>query len=516
MVASSQQLATLTGYKVLLNGGNAIDAAVAMLSTLSVVEPHSVGIGGDAFALIYLADEDRIIGMNGSGRAPYGAGINWFQERQYQCMPARGILSVTVPGALHAWSQAVESHGNLTMRELLEDAIYYAENGFPVTEVIAGEWKNAEDILNAHQSSSKAYLINGKAPEPGDIFYNRDLARTYRNIASKGIASFYEGDICEAFLQFSKQKGGFLSREDLANHETTWVEPLATDYRGYTVYELPPNGQGITALQMLNILEGYDIGSLDPLGPEYFHLLIEAKKLAFHDRDCWITDPEFADMPLTRLISKEYAKQCRKAINLEKAMVPEDYCRSPRSSETVYVTAVDQGGNAVSFISSIYTAFGSGMVVDNTGVVLQNRGHSFSLDPTHPNKLEPHKRPLHTIIPAMVFKEGRFVMSFGVMGGDMQPQGHAQFLMNLIDFEMNPQEAVDAPRIRHTQGIDVYLEDGIPGRTSAALRKKGHRIIQAPEPVNQVGGGQAIYRDARHKLLLGASDRRKDGCAIGY
>jgi gamma-glutamyltranspeptidase/glutathione hydrolase len=516
MVASSQQLATLTGYKVLLNGGNAIDAAVAMLSTLSVVEPHSVGIGGDAFALIYLADEDRIIGMNGSGRAPYGAGINWFQERQYQCMPARGILSVTVPGALHAWSQAVERHGNLTMRELLEDAIYYAENGFPVTEVIAGEWKNAEDILNDHQSSSKTYLINGKAPDPGDIFYNKDLACTYRNIASKGIASFYEGDICEAILKFSKRRGGFFSRADLANHETTWVEPLSTDYRGYTVYELPPNGQGITALEMLNILEGYDIGSLDPLGPKYFHLLIEAKKLAFNDRDCWITDPEFEDIPLTRLISKEYAKQCRKAIKHEKAMVPGDYCRPPRSSETAYVTAVDQGGNAASFISSIYMAFGSGMVVDNTGIVLQNRGHSFSLDPTHPNKLEPHKRPLHTIIPAMVFKEGRFVMSFGVMGGDMQPQGHAQFLINLIDFEMNPQEAVDAPRIRHTQGIDVYLEDGIPERTFAALRNKGHRIIQAPEPVNQVGGGQAIYRDARHKLLLGASDRRKDGCAIGF
>jgi gamma-glutamyltranspeptidase/glutathione hydrolase len=516
MVASSQQLATLTGYKVLRNGGNAIDAAVAMVSTLSVVEPHSVGVGGDAFALIYLADKDRIIGMNGSGRAAYGATLDWFQERQFRFMPARGILSVTVPGALHAWAQAVDRYGKLTLSELLEDAIDYAENGFPVTEVIAGEWKNAEGILNAHQSSSKTYLINGKAPDPGDIFYNKDLARTYRNIASKGMASVYEGDICEAIVKFSKQNGGLLSRQDFENHETTWVEPLSTDYRGYTVYELPPNGQGITALEMLNILEGYDIGSLDPLSPEYFHLLIEAKKVAFSDRDCWITDPEFADVPVNRLISKEYAQQSRKKIDLEKAMVPDGSCRPPKGSETVYVTAVDQDGNAASFISSIYTAFGSGMVVDGTGIVLQNRGHSFSLDPAHPNKLEPHKRPLHTIIPAMIFKEGRFVMSFGVMGGDMQPQGHVQFLVNLIDFEMNLQEAVDAPRIRHRQGIDVYLEDGIPERTFAELRKWGHRIIQASEPVNQVGGGQAIYRDAHQNLLLGASDRRKDGCAIGF
>ncbi|UCH20890.1 MAG: gamma-glutamyltransferase [Deltaproteobacteria bacterium] len=516
MVASSQQLATLSGYKVLNKGGNAIDAAVAMVSTLSVVEPHSVGIGGDAFALIYLAEDDKLLGMNGSGRAPYRASLDWFRDRQIEVMPERGMLSVTVPGALQGWAQAVERYGNLTLSELLEDAIDYAENGFPITEVIAGEWKNAEDTLLSHENSSKTYLINGKAPHPGHIFRNKDLAHTYRKITATGISSFYEGDVCGAILEFTRRNGGLLSRKDFHDHQTTWVEPLSTDYRGYTVYELPPNGQGITALEMLNVLEGYDIGSLGHNDPEYLHLLIEAKKVAFNDRDCWVTDPEFEDVPVSRLISKDYAAQWRPEINPAKAMVPPLPSVSSKGSDTVYVTAVDQSGNAASFISSIYMAFGSGMVVDGTGVVLQNRGHSFSLDPAHPNRLEPHKRPRHTIIPGMVFKQGRFVMSFGVMGGDMQPQGHVQFLINLIDFKMNLQEAVDVPRIRHTQGLDVYLEDGIPDETALDLQKRGHRIIQAPEPVNQVGGGQAIYFDARRRLLLGASDRRKDGCAIGY
>ncbi len=516
MVASSQQLATLSGYKALNKGGNAIDAAVAMVSTLSVVEPHSVGIGGDAFALIYLAEEEKLIGINGSGRAPYRANLDWFSDRQIKAMPERGILSVTVPGALHAWAQVVERYGNLGLNQLLQDAIDYAENGFPVTEVIAGEWKKAKDILLAHESSSKVYLVNGDAPHPGYIFYNKDLARAYRKIASEGISSFYQGDICDAIIAFSRRNGGLLSHEDFENHESTWVQPLSTDYRGYTVCELPPNGQGITALEMLNILEGYDIGRMDHNGPEHLHLLIEAKKIAFNDRDCWVTDPEFEDVPAIRLISKEYAVQWRRRINLKKAMVPPLPSLPSKGTETVYVTAVDQSGNAASFISSIYMAFGSAMVVDGTGIVLQNRGHSFSLDPVHRNRLEPHKRPLHTIIPAMVFKEGRFIMSFGVMGGDMQPQGHAQFLINLIDFNMNLQEAVDAPRIRHMQGRDVYLEDGIPDDTFSALQNRGHRIIQTPEPVNQVGGGQAIYLDTRQKLLFGASDRRKDGCAIGY
>jgi len=516
MVASSQQLATLVGYKVLSKGGNAVDAAVAMVSTLNAVEPHSVGIGGDAFALIYLAKENKVMGMNASGRAPYHANIAWFHDKGIKTMPERGMLPVTVPGALHGWAQAVERYGNLERGDLFEDAINYAENGFPVTEVIAGEWKGVEEVLLAHEGSSKTYLIDGKAPRPGQVFRNRNLARTYSKIARDGTETFYEGEICKAIVEFSQENNGLLSPEDFKAHTTTWAEPITTDYRGYTIYELPPNGQGITALEMLNILEGYDIGSLGHNSPEYLHLLIEAKKIAFSDRDCLVTDPEFEDIPVDTLLSKEYAKQCRGRIDPNKAMVPPSPSLYTGDSDTVYVAAVDENRNAVSFISSIYLPFGSGMVVDGTGIILQNRGHSFCLDPSHPNRLEPHKRPMHTIIPGMVFKDGNFLMSFGVMGGDMQPQGHVQFLINLMDFNMNLQEAVDAPRVRHLQGMEVYLEEGISVQTASALQERGHHIVQVASSVNQVGGGQAIYLDHKQNVLLGTSDRRKDGCAIGY
>jgi gamma-glutamyltranspeptidase/glutathione hydrolase len=516
MVASSQSLATLSGYKALSKGGNAVDAVVAMVSTLNVVEPHSVGIGGDAFALIYSAKENKIIGMNASGRAPYRASIEWFRDKDIKTMPERGILSATVPGALHGWAQAVEHYGNLSLADAFEDAISYAENGFPVTEVIAGEWKNAEEVLLSQESSAKTYLINGKAPKPGEVFRNRDLARTYRTVAQNGIGTFYEGEICRAILEFSRRNDALFSSEDFKDHTTTWVEPISSEYRGYSVYELPPNGQGVTALEILNILEGYDLSDLGHNSLDYLHILVEAKKIAFCDRDWFLADPEFEDIPVGRLLSKEYAKQCRAKIAAGRAMDPAVSGPYPQGSDTVYVAAVDQDRNAVSFISSIYLSFGSGMIVDGTGIVLHNRGNSFSLDPNHPNRLEPHKRPMHTIIPGMLFKDGKFLMNFGVMGADMQPQGHAQFLINLIDFKMNLQEALDAPRVRHMQGTEVYLEDGIPSETALALQRKGHRIVTATPTVNQVGGGQAIYLDHDQNVLLGASDRRKDGCALGY
>ncbi len=516
MVASSQHLATLTGYRILSKGGNAVDAAVAMVMTLSVVEPHSVGIGGDAFGLIYLHEENKLVGMNASGRAPNRSDIQWFRGKGMDEIPERGILPVTVPGALHGWVQAVERYGNLRPADLFEDAIVYAENGFPVTEVIAGEWKNEEKLLLSYEGSAKTYLINGKAPRPGQRFVNNDLAGTYKKIVRNGIQAFYEGEICEAILNFSNGQNGLLSHKDFKDHETTWVNPIATDYRGYTIYELPPNGQGVTVLEMLNILEGYDISGMGHNSPEYLHHLIEAKKIAFRDRDSLITDPEFENIPVDQLLSKDYAGQCRARISSDKAMVLPLISFYPRSSDTVYVTAVDQKKNAVSFISSIFMPFGSGMTVDGTGIILQNRGKSFSLDPNHPNRIAPRKRPMHTIIPGMVFKDGHFLMSFGVMGGDMQPQGHVQFLVNLIDFRMNLQEAVDAPRIRHMKGMEVYLEKGISGQTLAALEEKGHRIVRGDPLVNQVGGGQAIYYDRGEDVLLGASDRRKDGCAIGF
>ena len=516
MAAASQPLATLSGYKILAKGGNAIDAAVAMVCTLSVVEPYNVGIGGDAFALIYLAKEKQLIGMNASGRAPYGARLEWFQRQGWKEMPERGILSVTVPGALHGWHQLLERYGTMKLSSVLRDAIYYAENGFPVTEVIAGEWKEAEGLLRSSESASTTYLIGGKAPRVSEIFVNKDLAKTYRKIARDGIKTFYEGEICDAILETSSRYGGLFSHQDFKDHTTTWVEPISTEYRGYTIYELPPNGQGVTALEMLNILEGYDLTHLGPDHPEYLHLLIETKKAAFEDRDRFVTDPEFEEIPIDRLLSKGYAQKLREKIRREAALHPSSFNIFENGSETVYVTAVDRERNAVSLISSLFMPFGSGVVVDGTGIVLQNRGKSFSLNPKHRNRIEPHKRPMHTIIPAMVFKDGEFLMSFGVMGGDMQPQGHVQFLINLIDFGMNLQEAMDTPRIRHLKGMEVYLEDGIPDETSVALTEKGHQVIRGFSPINQVGGGQAIYFDRDQNALLGASDRRKDGCAIGY
>lgn len=516
MVSSSQTLATLAGYKILLKGGNAVDAAIAMVSTLSVVEPYSVGIGGDAFALIYLARENKLIGMNASGRAPYRANIEWFKEKGMDEIPERGILAVTVPGALHGWAQALRRCGTLSLGDVFDDAIYYAENGYPVSEVIAGEWKNMEKLLLSYESSSKNYLIDQKAPRPGQMFFNKHLAQTYKKIVRDGIETFYEGEICDAIIKFSNRNNGLLSPRDFRDHTTTWVEPISVDYRGYTIYELPPNGQGLTALEMLNILEGYEIDGLKHNSPEYLHLLIEAKKAAYSDRDYYITDPDFEKIPVAGLLSKEYAKKIRDRIDRNRAKTPSIPPSYQRSSETVYVTAVDKDRNAVSFISSIFMHFGSGMVVDGTGIILQNRGKSFSLDPKHLNRLEPRKRPMHTIIPAMVFQDGNFLISFGVMGADMQPQGHVQFLVNLLDFKMNLQEAIDAPRARHLEGMEVYLEEGISDEVASALEAKGHHLFKEDSPVNRVGGGQAIYLDRNQNILLGASDRRKDGCALGY
>ena len=516
MVASSQHLASMAGYRTLMKGGNAVDAAVAMVSTLSVVEPHSVGLGGDAFELLYLAEEDRVVGMNASGRAPYGAHLNWFHHQGFNTMPERGILSVTVPGALHGWAEAVRLYGKLSLTEDMEEALNYAQNGFPVTEVISGEWRNARDLLRAQDETAQTYLVEGKAPRPGQMFQNEAMAETYRMISDQGAAVFYEGDLCDTMVSFSKRNGGLLEKKDFADHTTTWVEPLKCDYRGYTVYELPPNGQGLTALEMLKILEGYDMESMGHNSAEALHFLIEAKKRAFGDRDRYIADPEFESIPVKDLISTQYAEACRRHVRPDKAMPPPVSILENRGSDTVYVAAVDAERNAVSFISSIYMHFGSGLVAGKTGIIFQNRGHSFSLDPTHPNRIEPHKRPRHTIIPGMLFKDGRFVMAFGVMGGDMQPQGHVQFLMNLLDFKMNLQEAVDAPRIRHLDGMTVTLEQGIGMDVGEALEKKGHRIEKSPSAVNECGGAQAVYLDRSQDVVLGASDRRKDGCAIGY
>jgi len=516
MVASSQPLATMAGYRTLAKGGNAVDAAVAMVSTLNVVEPHSVGIGGDAFALLYLAKENRLLGMNASGRAPFAATRKWYLEQGFRAMPGGGILSVTVPGALHGWAQAVERHGRLKLDQVLEEAIHHAEEGFPVSEVIAGEWAESVRKLKASPSAAKTFLPRGRAPRPGEVFRNPDLAASLRAIAANGPQELYQGALGRTLAGFVAGRGGLLELRDLRDHTTTWVEPLTLDYRGCTVCQLPPNGQGLTTLEMLNILEGYDLKGLGHNSPELLHLLIEAKKIAFADRDYYLTDPEFEEVPVQTLLSGDYGARSRARIKSDRVLDLSGPFLSPPSSETVYVCAVDQEGNAASFISSIFMSFGSGEVVEGAGIVLQNRGSSFSLDPAHPNRLEPGKRPMHTIIPGMVFKDGRFLMAYGVMGGDMQPQGHVQFLVNLLDFKMNPQEALDAPRFRHLEGRTVYLEEGITGAAAAGLTAKGHLVDRGPYPINQVGGGQAILLDEAEGVLLGGSDRRKDGCAVGF
>lgn len=516
MVAGSQPLASLSGYRVLARGGNAVDAAVAMAATLNAVEPYSVGIGGDTFALFSFDHGRHVVGMNGSGRAPRRATLEWYRDRGHTRMPELGMLSVTVPGALKAWSDALQHYGRLTLGDVLEDAIHYAEAGVPVTEVIAGEWGEAAPMLAAHESSARTFLLAGQAPRPGRVFKNPDLAATLRKIAAGGPDVFYQGEIGREIAAFSEKNGGLLSLEDLAGHTTTWVDPLRLDYRGFTVCELPPNGQGVAALEILNILQGYDLASMQHNGVEYLHRLIEAIKIAFSNRDHFVTDPGFESVPVDRMLSAGYAERCRRKIRPDAAMAPPPPGFAFDSSETVYIAAMDADGNAASFVSSIFTPFGSGMVAAGTGIALQNRGSSFSLDPAHPNRLAPGKRPLHTIIPGMLLKDQKCLMAFGVMGGDMQPQGHVQLLCNLIDFGLNPQEAVDAPRIRRMQGRTVYFEDGIAPAVVDRLERLGHAVDRSPTPVNKVGGAQLVYRNPVDGVLWGASDRRKDGCAIGY
>ena len=516
-VATSHPLASMAGLRALEKGGNAVDAAVTAAAVLSVVEPYSVGLGGDAFAMIYMASANRVFGMNGSGRSPAKISIESIISNGFKQVPERGALSITVPGALMGWYDAVSKFGRLKFSQCLEDAIFYAENGFPVTEVISGEWADADEVLKGSPELRRVFFTSGRSPYPGERFRNPDLARTLRIISNDGIEAFYRGEIGEKIEKTVVSQGGYLSVEDLALHKTDWVEPVTGTYRGYKVMELPPNGQGIIALELLNLLEGYDIASMGHNSPDYLHLLIEGKKLTFADRNFYISDPEKIKVPVEELLSRKHADYLRSLINMSNAM---EERQGPSyvvpNSETVYITAMDEERNAVSFITSLFMHFGSGVVPEGSGFSLQNRGHSFSLDTYHPNHLAPGKRPMHTIIPAMLFKDDRFLMNFGVMGGDMQVQGHAQFLANIIDFGMNLQEAMDAPRVRHVYGREVYFEDGIPEGTVKELEKRGHQhYIPKAEQGNQVGGGQAIYLDSENDVLFAASDRRKDGCAVG-
>ncbi|MBO0947758.1 gamma-glutamyltransferase [Fibrella forsythiae] len=533
MVATSHPLATQIGLDVLKKGGTAVDAAIAANAALGVIEPNNGGIGGDLFALVWSAKDKKLYGLNASGRSPKGLTYDSLLTRlgTRQQLPLYGPLSVSVPGAVDGWFQLHQRFGRLPMRTLLAPGIRCARDGVPVPQVIAFSWQIAARRLAANQTDitefnnfRQTFLVNGQAPTEGQLFRNPDLARTYELIAAGGRHAFYNGPLADVMDKYARRTGLFLRKADLAAHQSTWVEPVSVNYRGYDVWELPPNGQGISVLQMLNIVEGFDLKKLGHNSADYLHLLIEAKKLAFEDRARFYADPAFAKVPVSWLLSKEYAAQRRKLIDPAKASEHLD-AGTPalRAGDTVYLTVADAEGNMVSLIQSNMLEFGSGMVPDKLGFVFHNRGTSFSLQRGHANVYAPGKRPFNTIIPGFVTTNGQPFLSFGVMGGAMQPQGHLQVICNIIDFGMNVQEAGDAARFSHagssepigttmTDGGRVALESGIRTGVSTELERRGHHLAET----DFFGGYQAIQRDILNRIYRGASEMRKDGQAAGY
>ena len=512
-VACEHPAAAVAGLRVLDEGGTAADACVAMAAAMAVVGPMATGMGGDAFLLFYEAATGRVLGANGSGAAPRAATIEKLRNAGFDGMPERGGPPITVPGAVRLWQDAADSLGNLPLARLLEPAYELAENGFPVSEVFARYWEVAEDLLRRDEAAAGALLTDGRAPQPGEVFAQPDLADTLSAVAEGGADAFYNGRIARNMAEAAQRAGGYLAEADLAAHETLWVEPISTEYRGVRVYEIPPPGQGIAALEMLNILEGFDLAALDPLGADRVHLEAEAKKLAYGDLYREIGDPEFwrdPPVPTERLISKEYADSLREKISSDRVAVPPD--EPPLGEDTTYLCAVDAEGNGCSFINSLYMGFGSGVVAPGTGVCLQNRGFSFRLDANHPNGFAPGKRPMHTIIPTLATREGALWAVFGNMGGPMQPQGHAQVLSNLVDHGMSAQEAVDHPRHLHLDGT-LFVEGRLPEHEVGRLREKGHAVEVGEDYIVPVGGAQLI-RVHEDGVRACGSDPRKDGCAL--
>ncbi|GAB4171210.1 MAG: gamma-glutamyltransferase [Calditrichia bacterium] len=525
MAATSQPLATIVAIDILQKGGSAVDAAIAANAVLGLMEPTGNGIGGDLFAIVWDAKTKKLYGLNASGRSPYGLTLEYFKENGYKKIPAYGVLPISVPGCVDGWFELHNKFGKLPMKDVLSPAINYAKEGFPVSELIAYYWNRQAPVLEKFPGFKEVFMPGGMAPGKGEIFKNPALANTLSIIAEKGRDAFYKGEIAKKIDAYMKRIGGFLRYKDLADHRSEWVEPVSTNYRGYDVWELPPNGQGIAALQILNILEGYDIKSMGHDSPEYIHLFIEAKKLAFEDRAKFYADPDFVDIPVKKLISKSYAAKRRKLINHNRA--GRSYPAgnpSLKDGDTIYLTVADKDGNMVSLIQSNFRGMGSGICVPELGFIFQDRGELFDLQEGKANSYAPHKRPFHTIIPAFITKDGEPFISFGLMGGAMQPQGHAQIVVNLIDFGMNLQEAGDAPRIRHsgssqptgeimTNGGTVYLESGFSPETIRELVGKGHRIQISR---GGFGGYQAIKWDKENKVFIGASESRKDGMAAGF
>ncbi len=526
MVAASQPLAAIAGLQILMRGGNAADSAVAIAAALNVTEPTSTGIGGDMFALFYDARTRQITALNGSGRAPAALTIDLIKAQGLQSPDHRiadpfHAHNITAPGACAGWCDLIARHGTLPMRDLLAPAIRLAEEGFPVTPTTAYFWARGAARQLKHAIGGSALTIDGRAPNPGEIFRNPGLARTFRVVAEGGKDAYYKGEIAQSIARVVEAAGGVLSTADLAAHESTWDEPISTTYRGVRVWECPPNGQGLAALMALNVLEGFDLAHYEPASPARWHLLIEALRVAFADTSWYIADPRFSHVPLDVLLSKKYAAERRALIDPAKATLDTRRGAPVAGSDTVYFCVVDGAGNACSFINSNYVGFGTGIVPEGWGFTLQNRGNNFSLDPAHPNALAPRKRPYHTIIPSMLTREadGSLLAPFGVMGGFMQPQGHVQVVVGMIDDGLDPQSVLDQPRFCLTHALPtstVQLEEGISVQTMAALAQMGHTVTPVSGDARAVFGRGQIIRREPDGVLWGGSDPRADGLALGF
>jgi gamma-glutamyltranspeptidase/glutathione hydrolase len=516
IAATSQTLASQAGAQVLARGGSAMDAAISANAMLGLVEPMSCGIGGDLFVIYWDAKTGTLTGLNASGWAPRGLTVEFLKSQGRYAMPQEGIQSVTVPGCVDGWEKLHKRFGRLSWRELFQPAIYYAEEGFPVTEIIQDSWKSATSKLWGDAGGRQIFLPEDKVPAVGQVFRNRGLAAAYKLIAAQGAAAFYKGDIAQAILKTSARLGGTMSAGDLAEFQSEWVQPVSTGYRGWTVYELPPNSQGIAALEMLNILETFPLFNYTPAGLEDLHLKIEAQKLAYEDLRRYVADPRFAKIPADGIISKTYARERAALIHRDEANCAPVPGQPPSTAgDTVYLSVVDRDGNIASLIQSVYLSFGSGVAVDEYGFHLQNRGALFELDPDHPNALQPHKRPLHTIIPAFMEKDNIHI-GFGIMGGYNQAQGHAQFVSNLVDHNMNIQAALEAPRFTKLTfgGCDVMIENRVPAGVRDALAARGHNLEVLADFSGWMGGGQAVLHDSDTGVNYGGSSPRKDGAAV--
>jgi gamma-glutamyltranspeptidase/glutathione hydrolase len=505
IVASAHPLASLAGMRMLLDGGNAVDAAVASAAVLGVVQPYQTGLGGDAFALLYSAKERRVRALNASGPAAAASTLDHYRARGLDRVPPHSPLAWTVPGCVDGWSQMLGEHGRLSMREVLQPAIEYAESGFPVTPGDAASWGLSEARLRADAAATQALLIDGRTPRPGDVLVQPDLARTLRQLAEGGRDAFYEGDIAERLVAYAQRSGGLLTRKDLADYRAQWQEPIGVDYRGHRVLECPPNGQGIAALMALNAIAEVDLARYPRDSPECWHVLIEATKQAMVETQRHVADPRFADMPIAEMLARAHPPTGWRA------SMPS--AKAWGHSDTVYLAATDAAGNAVSFINSVFEDFGSGHVAETLGFVMQNRGAGFSLEPGHPNRLEPGKRPFHTIIPGMVLQGDALHTVFGVSGGFMQPQGHVQLIASLLDYGLDVQSAIDFPRFWWEEGRRVIIEEGVPDATCTTLAGWGHEIVRRG---HRGMGGAQIISALPDGVWVAGSEPRQDGCAIGY